>query len=276
MVKDTLQALDSSRIEQLETELAAARRKLKHRERLHRAHMQLAARVHQSLLPRPVRHPRVDLDTRYVPVEGIGGDYCQVLFPDDATCYVTICDVAGHGVGPALLATRVSSEVRRLARDRRRPIEIIQELNHFVFQHFADTELHLTFFAARLDLQRHIATYSGAGHPGPLLIRRGRGPVEVLKSQNLPLGVAEHCLSDEPEHLATLHRGDRLVFYTDGLTETADAHGKLLGEAGLANIAANVCAGSVCEVAGCILDRLAWFRAGPMRDDMTLIVAEVK
>ncbi len=73
MVKDTLPVLDSLRIEHLETELAAARRKLKHRERLHRAHMQLAARVHQSLLPRPVRHPRVDLDTRYVPVEGIGG-----------------------------------------------------------------------------------------------------------------------------------------------------------------------------------------------------------
>lgn len=276
MVKDTLQGLDSLTIEQLETELDAVRRELTRREQMHQAHMQLAVRVHQSLLPRPVRHPRIEIDTRYVPADGIGGDYCQVLFPDEATCYITICDVAGHGIGPALLATRVSSEVRRLAQDRRRPMEIVQELNEFVLNHFTDTELQLTFFAARLDLEHHTAVYSGAGHPGPLLIRRSDGAVKVLKSQNLLLGAAEHCLSEEPQHVAALRPGDRLVFYTDGLTETRDAHGRLLGEASLAEMAASVCAGSVFEVAGCILDRIAGFRAGPIRDDMTLIIAEVK
>lgn len=274
--RSSRQVLNPTRTEQLVTELAAARRELERQEGVHLAHMQLAARVHRSLLPQPVRHPRVDVDVRYVPVGGIGGDYCQVLFPDDGSCYITICDVAGHGIGPALLATRVSSEVRRLALNRRRPVEIVQELNAFVFRNFADTELQLTFFAACLDLQRRTAVYSGAGHPGPLLIRQARGPIEVLKSQNLLLGVVEHCLSDEPEHVAALHPGDRLVFYTDGLTETADAHGKLLGESGLADLAASVCAGSVFEVADCILERIAWFRAGPVRDDMTLIVAEVK
>lgn len=276
MVKDTLQVLDPPRIEQLETELAAARRELKHRERLHRAHMQLAARVHQSLLPRPVRHPRIEIDTRYVPVDGIGGDYCQVLFPDDGTCYVTICDVTGHGVGPALLATRVSSEVRRLVMDGHQPMRVLQKLNAFVCEHFADTELYLSFLVARFDFARQMVVYSGAGHPGPILIRQGGELIEVLMSQNHLLGISENCLGTAPEQIATLHPGDRLVFYTDGLTETADAHGKLLGEAGLAAIAASVCAGSVFEVAGCILDRLACFRSGPVRDDMTLIIAEVK
>src|SRR3990170_2384727 len=71
--------------------------------------LKLAATVHRSLLPRPVRHERIHVDVRYVPVEGVGGDYCQVDFCDRQTCYITICDVTGHGIGSALLATRVSN-----------------------------------------------------------------------------------------------------------------------------------------------------------------------
>lgn len=59
-------------------------------------------------------------------------------------------------------------------------------------------------------------------------------------------------------------------------TETADADGKLLGEGGLAAIAANLCPGNVFEVADCILEGAAGFRDGPVRDDMTLIIAEIK
>lgn len=263
-------------LEQLEAELAAAKRELKWRKRRWKAQLQLAARVHESLLPGPVRHPGIDVATRYVPVEAVGGDYCQVLFADESSCYVTMCDVAGHGVGPALLAARVSSEVRRLIFDRLRPMEIVEGLNAFVFRHFRDAELQLSFFAARFDLRQRTVTYSGAGHPSPLLIRQGSGPINAFKSQNLLIGVAEHCLSDQPEHVFQLSPGDRLLFYTDGLTDTTGAQGERLGEEGLAEIASSTCAGNIFDVADCIIERIAQFRVGPVRDDMTLIVAELK
>ncbi|MBI1914094.1 MAG: serine/threonine-protein phosphatase [Planctomycetes bacterium] len=260
----------------LQAELAAIQREMERREGTRQADLELAARVHESLLPRPVHHPRIDVDTRYVPVEGVGGDYCQVLFPDESCCYITMCDVTGHGIGPALLATRVSSEVRHLAFDRRRPMEIVQDLNAFVNHHFRDTELQLSFFAAQFDLTQRTIRYSGAGHPSPLLIRQGAGPIERLASQNLLIGVAENCLDDQPEHATQLHPGDRLVFFTDGLTETTGVEGKRLGQAGLAEIAARTCAGSLFEMADCILGRIDRFRVGPVRDDMTLIIAELK
>ena len=183
--------MPDGRIQQLEAELSAVKRELERRDQAWQGQLQIAARVHESLLPRPVRHPQIDIDTRYVPVDRVGGDYCQVLFPDESICYVTMCDVAGHGVGPALLATRVSSEVRRLVLDRLRPMEIVQGLNAFIVDHFRDAELFLSFFAAKLDLTRRLLTYSGAGHPGPFLIREGSEPIEVLESQNLLVGVAE-------------------------------------------------------------------------------------
>lgn len=260
----------------LSAELNDLKLKLSARERLDHIHMALASRVHESLLPKPVRHPHIDIDTRYLPQDGIGGDYCQVLFPDDLSCYVTICDVTGHGIGPALLATRVSSEVRRLTHDAPRPAEIVHQLNTFLWQHFSDTELQASFFVSRIDLTRNTITYSGAGHPGQLLIRRASDRIEVLKSQNMLLGVADNCLGTEPEQSCAVSAGDRFLFYTDGLIETRGADDQLLGEEGLSKIATHLCGGDVGEVADCIQQRVAQFRRGPVQDDMTFIVAAMK
>ncbi len=263
-------------LQRLEAELAGVKRELERREQLSQAQLQIAARVHESLLPCPVRHPQIDIDTRYVPVERVGGDYCQVLFPTESCCYVTMCDVTGHGIGPALLATRVSSEVRRLVLDRLRPMDIVQALNAFIFEHFHDTGLQLSFLAAQLDLRRGVLTYSGAGHPGTLLIRQGSEAIEVLESRNLLIGVDEQCLSDRPESTQEVNQGDRILFFTDGLTETMDPNRQMLGTDGLARIATITCSGTIFDMADCILERVAAFRSGPPQDDMTLIMAELK
>lgn len=128
----------------------------------------------------------------------------------------------------------------------------------------------------RVDQDPHTLTCSGAEHPGPLLIRHGPGPIEILESQNLLIGIGEQCLSDEPEGTVTVNRGDRLLFFTDGLTETRDAGSELLGTEGLARIAAITCSGGLFEMADCILQRIAAFRSGPLEDDMTLIIAELR
>ena len=240
-----------------------------------RKDLELAASIHRSLLPRPVRHERIDVDVRYIPIEQVGGDYCQVRFADQDICYITMCDVTGHGVGPALLATRVSSEVRNWILDGYAPCDMVRSLNTFILDHFSQTNLYLSFIAARIDLLRHQITWSGAGHPSPLLIRRDGTTVEALRSQNLLIGVLEECLAEQSEHTATVESGDRLLFYTDGLTEPEDAAGRQLGEAGLADIATVAMCVDLFDMADHILDHVAHYRHGPM-DDKTLIVVEVK
>jgi len=267
---------DVRRIRQLERALAETLRELEQREQLWQMQLKIACRVHRSLLPRPVRHERIDIDTRYLPVDGIGGDYCQVVFSDAGTCYVTICDVTGHGIGASLLATRVSSEVRRMILEARQPVAIVRDLNTFVFESFADTELQLSFFVARFDLDTGRLTYSGAGHPAPLLIRRNAALVEALDSPNMLIGVAENCLRDEPERSVEVAPGDRILFYSDGVTETLNADGKILGLQRLSAVLADAPPGSVFDLAEAVLEQVHLYRAGPPLDDMTLIVANYK
>ena len=267
---------DDQSVEQLRQRLSETEHELEiSRAKLSRQ-LRLAAKVHDSMLPKPVRHDRVLVDVRYVPVDEVGGDYCQAHFSDWETFYVAICDVTGHGIGPALLATRVSSEVRYGIVYGREPHEIVRSLNRFIFSFFAETNLYLTFIAAQIDLVRRRVAWSGAGHPSSLLIRRDGRTVEPLESQNLVIGVMEDCLAKEPQHSLDLEPGDRLLFYTDGLTETAGVDGRLLGTDGLTRIATEAMSLDLFDMADHVLDQVARYQHGPTTDDMTLIVVEIR
>lgn len=257
------------RIAQLERALNTSR-KQQHWKR------ELAAKVHSSLLPGPVRDRRILVDLRYVPIEEVGGDYCQVQFSDWNTCYIAVCDVSGHGVGAALLATRVSSEVRQSIVYGRPPRDVLRSLNRFICENFSETGLFLSLVVAQIDLERRSVTWSGAGHPETLLIRRDPHAVETLPSQNPVIGVMKDCLDDEPQHTLPLAPGDRLLFYTDGLTETVDHRDRRLGTAGLADIAAGTKHADLFETPDLILDQVTRYQHGPTTDDKTLIVAEIK
>ena len=208
-------------IQQLQQQLDKANRDLVQNSAHLEHQLKIAAQVHESMLPKPVTHPKIDVDIRYLPIEAVGGDYCQVRIPQPDTCYITMCDVTGHGIGAALMATRVSSEVRHYILDMLAPRQIVSELNAFIMNDFAGTGLFLSFFAVRIDLNSRSLTYSGSGHPAALLLRNNVEQPVILASQNPLIGVFENCLSDQPEQTVELEKSDRLLLYTDGLIENA-------------------------------------------------------
>ncbi len=242
---------------------------------MHRKRLTIAADVHRSMIPKPVRHDRVWVDVRYIPVEDVGGDYCQVRFPDQDTCYITMCDVMGHGVGSALLATRISSEVRYGIMYRREPREILASLERFMCEHFSETGLFLTFAAARIDLERQEMTWSGAGHPSPLLIRRDRQEVEHLASQNPIIGIDLPDSHAPRQETVSLRTGDRLFVFTDGLFEVLNSEDQQLGLDGFAKIAKTTMKHGLFDVADEILDVIREYQSGADTDDQTLVVAEI-
>ncbi len=245
-----------------------------------RPEFELAARVHKSLLPRPLHTQQIDVDVRYIPVDAVGGDYCQVLLPKPDVCYITLCDVSGHGIGAALLATRVSSEVRHWVHECRQPAEIIELLNAFVLNYFGDTGLLLSFSALRINFSDFTAIWSGAGHPGPIIQPhdyRSSREFYPLLSQHTLIGVRDEIRVDEPsERSFQLAPNDRLVFYTDGLTETRSEDGESFGEERLRRAVYDSMTIPIPKVADHILECVRQFRYGSIKDDMTLIVAQLR
>mgnify|MGYP005839586145 FL=1 len=238
--------------------------------------LKLAAEVHRSLLPKPVRHERIWIDGRYSPIEEVGGDYCQVCFPDPHSCYLTICDVTGHGVGPALLATRISSEVRYAVTQRREPRDIVRLLERFLHAYFDNPELLLSFVAVRIEFESMTLTWSGAGHPSPLLFRFAGRTVRALSSQNPLIGLSRPDEDQFQQDTIPIQSGDRLFLFTDGLIEVFDAEDQVLGPGNLVDAvkAAGDC--DLFELVDRLFQAVAIRQHGPNLDDQTLVAAEIR
>lgn len=260
---------DPDLVRQLQEELETARARQDF-------NIQLASRVHRSLMPSPIRHPRINVDVRYSPDETLSGDYCQVRFPDASSCYVTMCQVRGPSVAAALLATRVSSEVRHLILECLRPVEIVRSLNKFVHDHFHDANMSLSFMAAQIDLDHKTIAYSGAGNTTVLHLRPSDRAVGRMVSQNTLVGVQEDCLGEEPERTRALATGDRLLFFTAALPRAINSTTPHLGERQLESFASAALTEDLFDMLDKVLGQVARHHDGLSKESSTLIAVEVK
>lgn len=266
---------DVTERERVLRELEAANAALTRKQQIADNDLRMAKLVHESMIPGPVQRPELDVDVKYVPVERVGGDYCHILFPSERHCVLTLCDVSGHGMASALLAARVSSLVRTLSATQTDPQRITVDLNRFLRKHFADTGLFVTFFALTIELRTFDVRYCGAGHPGPILLR-GSGAIETLASQNLPVGVVDEFLRSPACGEVRLEEGDRILLYTDGVTETIGRDEQPLRASGLAALFQEASSRPLFDVGDWLLSKVADFRDGAPHDDMTLLLVEAK
>ena len=109
------------------TELEAYRRRLE-------IDLKIAERVHRSMIPRDERRGDLEIVCDFAPMIGVGGDYASVHFQDDRHVVAGICDVSGHGIAAALLASRVNSFVLNIAPSVRHPCEVAEALNGFIHE----------------------------------------------------------------------------------------------------------------------------------------------
>ena len=143
-------------------------------------------------------------------------------------------------------------------------------------EYFQGTGLFMTFFAARIDFDRQEVTWSGAGHPSPLLLPAdGREP-QYLASQNPLIGLGLPGFEESRQETIPVRPGDRLFLFTDGLYEVLDAEQRQLGTRGFTGIARGTIGCDLFEVADRVFRDIRQYQHGPDTDDQTLIVAEVR
>jgi serine phosphatase RsbU (regulator of sigma subunit) len=147
-------------------------------------------------------------------LEQVGGDFFDLVFLDSTTAMLLIGDAAGTGLAPAYLAQRVRAGVRLMAQEERSPARLLSRVNRMLSRTRAHEEL-VGVFLALVDLPSLKMTMSVAGHAEPLI--QSDGKASRLESVNRsPLGAfydTSYC-----EWCLQLHKGDRLVMYTDGIT----------------------------------------------------------
>ena len=237
--------------------------------------LRLAARVQRSLAPRSSVWDNVNVDSFYRPVHSIGGDFALVNSADDENLSLLVCDVSGHGIGSALVANRIYSETTAYLQSGMPFVDMFEELNRFLINEIGSSGMFVTVAAARINAHRRTMLFAGAGHPPAIIARRGQNPI-LLESRSMVLGALPDAVDVTTSVEVQLQADDRIVLYTDGITEVFNSRGEMLGVSGVQEIVRQVSSLPAEEMKQGILDAVAAWREGPPTDDVSLILVHVR
>lgn len=240
--------------------------------RREQAELDEARAVGEALLPRTIPQiPGLEIATTSQPVRALGGDYFDILELGEGKLGCCIADVAGKGVPAALLMSNVQATVRTLAAEMLPPSELVARLNRSV-QRSTTPSKFVTLCYCVVDLKAHQVTYSNAGHCAPILVRAS-GEVVRLKDGGAVLGVFPEWTYEQAA--VALESGDRLVLFTDGVSEAVNARDEEFGEERLAQLISALRDRGAHELKNRILQTVSSFTGGRAQDDATLVVVAV-
>ena len=160
------------------------------------------------------------LATRFIPGAAgkyVGGDFYDVFETEDGKTALLIGDVTGKGVEAASLAVAVRSTIRAFAYDIGRPAEALTHANAVTYTQSLFSERFATVFLAIIEPETGQFSYASAGHP-PSMVLSADGRVELLDTGRLPIGIEGLTVYNSMD--SQLSSGDRLVMYTDGISES--------------------------------------------------------
>jgi serine phosphatase RsbU (regulator of sigma subunit) len=197
-----------------------------------------AREMQRMFLPRPAEHNSagVRVLAEYLPAFAVGGDFYDFIDLGDGRLLAAIGDVSGKGVTAALMMSRISSELRRLAAENTGPAEILARLNASLPGRMQDDRF-VTVVCVLLDLPHRRWIVANAGHVVPLL-RRSSGSVSGLAyASGPPIGMMPDARFDE--EIFPAEPGDILLLATDGVFELFAGHQRpcsTMGQCRLADV----------------------------------------
>lgn len=235
--------------------------------------LRLTRRIQAGLLPSSApRIPGFDVAGSSVSVAEAGGDYFDYFPVKDQTTGIVVCDVGGHGLGPAMMMSQTRAYVRALALTYDDPGQILTLVNGFLCEDI-DEERLVTLLFAKLDAATRTFTYSNAGHQGYWLGADGRA--ERFAPNSLPLNVlAETTATTAPPVVLT--PGDLVLLYTDGIVENPTTDGGQFGTEQMLNVVRETRDQPAARIVETLLQAVR--DQAPQKqiyDDMTVVVIKV-
>jgi phosphoserine phosphatase RsbU/P len=201
------------------------------------------------------------------PASGYGGDCYDALTFDQDVLGLLIADVAGKGLPAALLMSNLQAAVRAFSEGAAAPGEVCARVNRLLCGHMVSGRF-VTACYLRLDCRRHLITCANAGHNPPLLVRAS-GEVVRLATGGTVLGVFPDLTYEQ--HEIEICRGDRLVLYTDGITEATAPDGEEYGEERLAAAITERAGFGAPALTAALFEHVLAFADGTLHDDATIV-----
>ncbi|HEV2115280.1 MAG TPA: SpoIIE family protein phosphatase [Terriglobales bacterium] len=229
-----------------------------------------AREVQQHFLAQPVPDlSGYEICASSRPARALGGDYFEVskIGPDEAS--ICIADVAGKGVGAALLMSGLQAMLRSLRGQA--PALVCAELNRVLCQ-IAPAGKFVSSFYCLLGEDRRLVCCN-AGHNSPILVRED-GTVLRPQTQDAVLGYFDDWRYHE--QTIELRSGDRLVLFTDGMVEAFDEEGIEFGDERLMQLAADNRKLDAADLHRLLISAVLEHCSGRPQDDATLVVVAVK
>ncbi len=247
-------------------------RKLQDKKQDIQRELDLARNIQASLIPAEV--PLVEglkFAARYEPMREVGGDmYDFMYFREPDRIGIFICDVTGHGVPAALIAGMVKSLIISAPIDPDRPAVLLEYINSKVLGRTQDNFITACFVI--FDQKNRTCRLARAGHCWPLLVRDKK--VRELKSRGRILGIFPEITCEEIS--IPMNKGDRLLLYTDGLSETRNSEGVLFQDRDFYRFLESHFYLSLNDYLDALNDELEVFRGGKaLSDDACIIGLEI-
>jgi sigma-B regulation protein RsbU (phosphoserine phosphatase) len=235
--------------------------------------LRLARTIQQSLLPgRLPKEGWLRAGGSSVSSLQVGGDYFDVRRVNDACWSVVVADVSGKGVGSALLASLFQGALIAATNHPEALSGQMERLNHFLLDRTGG-EKYATVFYSLLDADGRFS-YVNAAHCAPMVVRSG-GALEQLGTTSVPVGLVDGA--EYPLAETRLAPGEKVVIYSDGVTEAQNAAGDFFGKKRLREVVVLRAAGSCMEIHDAIQEAVAAFTDGAAQsDDITVVVLEFR
>jgi phosphoserine phosphatase RsbU/P len=247
-------------------------RGLREKSAIHQREERDALLIQRALLPASLPSNDVfQIAGNWQPASGVGGDCYDATLFTPTTLGLSIADVAGKGLPAALLMSSLQAAVRAFALESTPPHAICASVNRLLCGQMIAGRF-ATMCVLRLDRARGAISYANAGH-NPPLVARSDGSVERLTAGGTVLGVfpdATFADADVP-----LRSGDRVLLFTDGITEARDGADEEYGEPRLTDALLRHRHQDASTLHAALLDEVTRFTGRGFQDDATLLVVAV-
>jgi serine phosphatase RsbU (regulator of sigma subunit) len=268
-----------AKIERQNQDLSNANRRMKR-------DLDAAARVQQTLLPEGFPEIRgVNFAWTYKPCDELAGDALNIVRINDDLVAVYLLDVSGHGVPAALLSVTVTRSLHPHVGgapslvagpganpDAVAPAEVAARLNA-LYPMASNGDHYFTMIYGLLDVRTLQFRFTVAGHPAPILARKGCPP-KCLDVAGFTIGMVDEA--EYEESVIDLKPGDRLYLYSDGLTEEFNSHDEAFGDQRLLNAIADGQASGLQDTVESLVQKVvAWRGEDHLKDDVSILAVSV-